>query len=181
MIHYEPGTDSNEKFLPSRLVDVEKGPHNIPFSPTGQAAKNVGFVVKCEECSKSRLLHAKHKLKSGEIASAKRMISKVSYMCGSILSEYLGTGNDRDEKYLKILFVRENISCASTIELPYYTVDFYPKICIHCGTSGTSRTLGTSKENYPKCINCCDKPDIVRRKRKSVIEKDLAKKRNKIL
>ena len=126
---------------------MEKGPHNIPFSPTGQTARNVGFVVKCEECNKSRLLHAKHKLKPGEIARAKRMISKVSYIYGSVLSEYLGTGNDRDEKYLKTLFVRENISWSSNIELPYYTVDVYPKICIYCGISGTSRTLGNSKEN----------------------------------
>ena len=43
-------------------------------------------------------------------------------------------------------------------------------------TSGTSRTLGNSKESYPKCMDCGEKPDIVRRKRKSVIEKDLAKK-----
>ena len=147
---------------------MEKGPHNIPFSPTGQTARNVGFVVKCEECNKSRLLHAKHKLKPGEIASAKRMMSKVSYMCGSVLSEYLG---------IRQLFVRENISCSSNIELPYYTVDVYPKICIYCGISGTSRTLGNYKENYPKCMDCNEKPDIVCRKRKSVIEKDLAKKK----
>ena len=102
-------------------------------------------------------------------------------MCGSILSEYLGTGNDRDEKYLKILFVRENISCASNIELPYYKVDVYPKICIYGGTGDTSRTLGNSKENYPKCIDCGDKPGIVHRKRKSVIEKDLGKKKERRL
>ena len=49
------------------------------------------------------------------------MISKVSYMCGSILFEYLGTRNDRDEMYLKDVFVRANISCSSKIELPYFT------------------------------------------------------------
>ena len=44
---------------------------------------------------------------------------KVSYMCGSVLSEYLGTGNDKDEKYLTTIFVRENISCATKMELTY--------------------------------------------------------------
>ena len=58
VLHYQPGIDEEEKFLPSTLEDVEKRPHNIPFNPSGQTAKNVGFIVKCEECNKSRLLHA---------------------------------------------------------------------------------------------------------------------------
>ena len=60
-------------------------------------------------------------------------ISKLTYMCGSVLFEYLGTGNDKDEKYLKSIYVRENISCSSKIELTYYSVDYFQKICIHCG------------------------------------------------
>ena len=55
------------------------------------------------------------------------MISTLAYMCGSVLSEYMGTGNDKDEKFLQTIYVRENISCSSKIELPYYTVDIYPK------------------------------------------------------
>ena len=180
ILHYNPGSDADEKFLPSKLEDVEKGSHNIPFSPTGQTAKNVGFVVKCLECNKPRLLHSKNKLKTAEEQKgAKSMISKLSYMCGSVLSEYLGTGNDRDEKYLKSLFVRENISCSSKIELPYYTVDFYPKVCIYCGITGTSRILGNSTEHYPKCVECAQKPDVVRRKRKLVVAADLTKKTKK--
>lgn len=179
ILHYNPGSDADEKFLPSKLLDVEKGSHNIPFSPSGQTAKNVGFVIKCQECSKPRLLHSKHKLKQDDQKGAKRMISKLTYMCGSVLSEYLGTGNDRDEKYLKSLFVRENISCSSKIELPYYTVDFYPKICIYCGITGTSRTLGNSVEHYPKCVECAQKPEVVRRKRKAVVASDLNKKTKK--
>ena len=96
-----------------------------------------------------------------------------------MLSEYLGTGNDRDEKYLKTIFARENISCSSKIELPYYTVDIFPKICIYCGIPGTSRILGNSIENYPKCIECGDKPDVIRRKRKAVVASDLNNKKKK--
>ena len=48
-------------------------------------------------------------------------------MYGSVLSEYMGTGNDKDEKLLQTIYVRENTSCSSKIELPYYTVDVYPK------------------------------------------------------
>ena len=108
---------------------------------------------------------------------AKRMMGKVSYMCGSVLSEYLVTENDRDEKYLKTLFVRENISCSSKVELPYYSVDFYPKVRIRCGVTGTSRTLGNSMEHYPKCLDCAGKPDVVRRKRKATVATDLTKRK----
>ena len=52
------------------------------------------------------------------------------------------------------------------------------KICIHCGlVSGTSRTLGNSVEYYPKCLESKAKPDILRQKRKIVVEKDLGNKR----
>ena len=61
----------------------------------------------------------------------KRIISKLSYVCGSVLSEYLGTGNDRDDKYLKLVYVRDNLSSANKIELPCYSVDFYQIICIY--------------------------------------------------
>ena len=107
------------------------------------------------------------------------MMSKLNYVCGSVISEYMGTGSDRDEKYLKNIFVRENLSCASKIELPYYAVDFYPKICIYCGVKGTSRTLGNAPEHYPKCVDCKDKPEVHRRKRKMVSESDLNKKKSK--
>ena len=52
----------------------------------------------------------------------------------------------------------------SKIELQYYSVDNFQKICIHCGVEGTSRTLGNSVEHYPTCIECKDKPDINRLK-----------------
>ena len=95
--------------------DVEKPPHNIPFPPTANSAKNVSFTIKCEECQKHRLLHSKYKMK-GDLKGAKRMMAMLSYVCGSIISEYMGTGADRDEKYLTTIFVRENLSCASKIE-----------------------------------------------------------------
>ena len=177
ILDYEPGSDPSEKFLPSKLEGIEKNPHNIPFSLTAQTAKNVGFVIKCEACDKPRLLHSKSKVKHDELRGVQRLIAKLNYVWGAAISEYMGTGADRDEKYLKTIFVRENLSCASKIEIPYYSVDNYAKICIHCGVKGTSRTLGNSIENYPKCIDYTGKPDIRRRKRKAVTENDLAKKK----
>ena len=103
----------------------------------------------------------------------------LSYICGSSLAEYCGTGADRDEKFLNVIFVKENISCTSKIELPYYSVDFSPKICIYCGMTGTSRTLGSSVEFYPKCLSCKDNTDILRRKRKTTIVGDFSRKQSK--
>ena len=77
------------------------------------------------------------------------------------------------------IYVRKNISCASKIELPYYSVDNYPKICIYCGVKGTSRSLGNSAETYPKCEACKEKPDVQRRKRKTIVQTDLGNKKKK--
>ena len=71
----------------------------------------------------------------------------------------------------KKVFVRENLSCVSKIELPYYSVAFYKKIWVWCGVSGTSRMLGDAVEKYPKCTNCQEKPDVLPSKAKSSHEK----------
>ena len=91
----------------------------------------------------------------------------------------MGTGRDKDEQLLEVIFVRENFSCSSTIEVPYYSVDHFPVVCIYCGVTGTKITLNESVENYPKCNSCGDKPDIVKRKRKSLVQKDLGSKKKK--
>ena len=59
--HYRPGKDPSERYLPSKLEDAEKRPHNVPFTPSAQTAKNVGITVKCVECERPRLLYSKHK------------------------------------------------------------------------------------------------------------------------
>ena len=38
-LYYQPGSDPAEKFLPSKLENVEKCAQNIPFSPSAQTAK----------------------------------------------------------------------------------------------------------------------------------------------
>ena len=64
------------------------------------------------------------------------------------------------------VFVRENISCSSRIELPYFSVEAYPILCIYCGIGVTKRTLDIFVENYPQCQSCSDKPNVLRRKQK---------------
>ena len=45
-LHFQPFSHPAEKFLPSKLENVKKCAHNIPFSPSAQTAKNVGFTIK---------------------------------------------------------------------------------------------------------------------------------------
>ena len=106
-------SDPVEKFLPSVLEDVEKSPHNVPFSPCAQTAKNVGFTITCVGCRKPRLLHLKTVVKAVYQKGTKRMVGKLDYVCGSVLADYKGTGNDKDMKLLTNIYVRENISCVS--------------------------------------------------------------------
>ena len=117
-----------------------------PNIKDGPGAARLGFVITCTECKKPRLLHSKTKIKKENGPGAKRMMEKVMYMCGSILSEFLGNGADKDERFLQSIFVRENISCSSKMELPYYSVECYPIVCVYCGTGGTHRTLNPSVE-----------------------------------
>ena len=78
-----------------------------------------------------------------------------------------------DEKIRETVFARENMTCASDMELPYYSVDFFKPVCIYCGREGTTRQLNATELVYPKCNSCSSKPDVLRRKRKSVDEQDL--------
>ena len=55
-------------------------------------------------------------------------------MCGSVIAEYLGTGNGRDDLYFKRLYVRENISCLCKIEPLYFSVEHYLRICFIMGS-----------------------------------------------
>ena len=105
-------------------------------------------------------LYSQYKLKNRQPEYAKRMVKKLDYACGASLSEYMGTGRDKDEQLLEVIFVRENLSCSSTVEVPYYSVDYFPAVCIYCGVTGTKRTLNESVEKYPKCNSWGDKPDI---------------------
>ena len=52
-----------------------------------QTVKNVGFVVRYEECNKPCLLFAKHKLKDQELTSLKRVLYELVYSSGFSFAE----------------------------------------------------------------------------------------------
>ena len=99
-----------------------------------------------------------------------------------MLAEYLGSGNEpaKEKQVACKVFTRENLSCLSKIELPHYSVDFYPKVCIYCGIQGNNRSLDNTddkSEFYPKCkVKCQNESNVLRRKRKAVVASDLKRK-----
>ena len=96
-----------------------------------------------------------------------------------LLAEYDGPCSHAEEKLRDRVFLRENLSCASKVELPYYSVDFYKAVCIYCGREGTGRQLNISDVAYPKCNSCNTKPDVIKRKRSKVVAEDLAGRKKK--
>ena len=58
-VKYILGSDPSEKFLPSKLENLGKRTHGIPFTPTPQTAINVGEIVKCIHYLKPRVVYAK--------------------------------------------------------------------------------------------------------------------------
>ena len=132
ILHYREGIDAEEKYLPSKLEDPSKRPHNIPFTVTAHTADNVGIAVRCAYCKKTRLIYSQRKLSLDEQNKLKRLLSNVEYFCGASLSEYGDVydnkeGN-RDVAVLDKVFAKENLPCSS---------NFIRKtICIFCGKGG---------------------------------------------
>jgi hypothetical protein len=59
----------------------------------------VGFTITCVGCQKPRLVHSRTVVKyenQNAKKAVQRMVEKVEYVCGSVLADYEGTGNDRD-------------------------------------------------------------------------------------
>ena len=117
-MRYKEGIDKDEKHLPSKIEDPSKADRKIPFTPTAQTAKNVGLLMKCDECSKPRLLHAKRKLQANKLNELKRVLNDLLYSCGSSLTEL---DEEIADDIVNTVFVQENLSCNQTIELPYYS------------------------------------------------------------
>ena len=82
---FKEGRDDKEKYLTSRLVDVTKQPHDLPFLPTGQTAKNVPKNVKCSECKKSGVIYAAKK--SDEHAQLQKLLKNHIYICGTSFAD----------------------------------------------------------------------------------------------
>ena len=94
--HYMKDDDQDEKYIPSKSLNVEKQSHNIPISVSAQTAMNVGMTLICKECMKPWLLYAKQKLKVNELQSFKCIVNDILYICGTPLKEIDENEENRD-------------------------------------------------------------------------------------
>ena len=105
-----------------------------------------------------------------------------SYIFESVLAGHLESRNEpaRDTLVACKVFTRENISYLSKIELPHYSVDFYPNMYIYCDIQGNNRSADNTEDKsefYIKCkVKCQNESNVSRRRKRSVVESNLKNK-----
>ena len=174
--YYVEGDDPEESHLPSKTANPEKQKHNIPFTPTAATAKNVGFTLKCSDCRKPRLLYAKKVLNKDEKDSFKRLQSDYLFSCGGSFDEIEIIQGDKDSAISQKVFTRDNLSCSSNVEIPYYSAG-YPDVCIFCGMANNLKP--SSPLTFPQCLSCDSLDPVKRTKRKKTQSVDLGNKKQK--
>ncbi|XP_064639098.1 uncharacterized protein LOC135494758 [Lineus longissimus] len=162
------GTETTEQHRPS-LTHKEKTGHGMPFDPKKQTALNVGLLIMCEECDKWRLLHKKKdRLRQNDRIKLEQCLETISYTCGSKLTEVIRDDDDDTASPLDDIYVRENLTCNSNVELPYYSAGYDP-ICIYCASEDELLILSGM---YPYCQNCKDNGKRGEKRRATFTAKD---------
>lgn len=139
------GTQTSENHRPS-LSSPGAKTHGMPFSPSAQYAKNVKVVLQCGECFKWRVLYSKYSLKKDQREELEQLIEDLDYTCGSIFADI----EAEEDSVLNSVYVKANLTCNSTIEIPYYTAGNAP-ICYHCGSEDK---LQEKEKDFPICLSC---------------------------
>ena len=55
----------------------------------------------------------------------KIFLGKILFICVSSFAEYEAEGNTKEEEITKSVFIRENLSCQSNIEVSYLSIENY--------------------------------------------------------
>lgn len=164
-LHYKPfdilyGRSTTEQHRPSLQANSQhRKAHGMPFSPSAQTARTVSQTVLCLECLRPRVIYAQRKLSFQEWLQLQQIFY---YSCGSSLQD-IDSGSTADLQLLAKVFVKANLTCDDPVEVPYFSSESFPKICIHCACTAD---LAQDTEVYPTCNHClkeCSK--IYRRKR----------------
>ena len=168
--HYQQGEDPEEKFIPSKLENVSKKSHSIPFSLSAETALKVGRIVTCTESHKRRLLYSRKKLKHRGLGSFKRVLIAFPFSWRKVFEEITIDKNNPDETVLSKVLTHEDISCKSPIKLPYYSCKTFKQVCVQCGKAGK---LIVDSQHYPQCERCKGIEKIKINKHKKTIDSDL--------
>ena len=169
------GTVTTEKDRPSFNSSAEKRAHGLPFNPSGQFARNAGRTLVCTECGKPRVTYASRKLQWKDHRDLELAVGDIMYTCGMDLHDCIPAELSPEADQTHILcrvFVRQNLSCSTRIETPYFSAECFDMICSYCGSDDILPTSDTP-EMYPLCSICKSdptKPGIFKRKRKLVTE-----------
>jgi len=121
------------------------------------------------------VIYSATKLNASEKNILARMIQLYTYSCGAVLQD-LKTLDNRTPRVNALLdktFVRQNITCRSEIEVPYFSSKCFPNVCCHCGSSDE---LQIEDGAYPFCPNCMTNKTM---KRKHNIFMESRKKKKK--
>lgn len=121
----------------------------MPFSPSSQYAKNVEMVILCSQCEKPRVLYCKSVVRGASRTQLQKSLNDLEYSCGSSFIDV----ECEDSHILKKVFVRKNLNCSDTIEIPYFSAGFEP-ICYYCGANDDDDGLQVSDDDYPLCLLC---------------------------
>ena len=144
------GTETDESHRPS-LQKTPKRRKTLPFSASIQHVRNVDLMLQCDECAMWRLLYSKFKLTKKERTDLQVAIEDISFTCGAPLQDL------QLPECLSEVYTRE-LSCGEPIEKLYYTEKYSP-ICIYCADTVD---FPVSKDKYPQCHACQDKPEIAK-------------------
>ena len=118
----------------------------MPIPSSAQNAKNTDTVIQCHECNKWQLLYTKNVLTSKEKSELNNILENVQYSCGSVMQDI----EHEDDSILTKVYVRENLTCESSMEIPYYGTNHEP-VCFHCGQEDE---LQNFVDKYPICKHC---------------------------
>ena len=170
--------DSNKTFMPSKLIDATKRKTSVPFSTSAQTVSSVGIFLHCINCCWPRLLYAQKKVQASVLNTLKCALNGFQFICGTSLQEIILDDNTPEQKIVSKVFARENISCMSNIETPYFSSGRFTKICIICGKS--TNLHPDDKINFPKCHRCNNARIKITRRRKILVE-DLGRKKKEVM
>ena len=137
------GSKTTEEHRPSLGESKGKGA-GMPFTPTAQYANNVTLVLQCHECEKWRLIYSNNRLSPQERSELSLILESVQYSCGSALQDII---EHNDGSVLQKVFTRTNLTCLSSIEIPYYSTNAHETLCFHCGSKETIKYTMILKTN----------------------------------
>ncbi|CAG8767772.1 14884_t:CDS:2, partial [Racocetra persica] len=194
--HYMPfceiySKDTSKKYRPSLLQKANVptstitttidslGVNGMGFSPRAQYATNVRILVKCIECNRPRVLYSQYRLNPEEENLLKNFLETIDYTCGTTfygISDLTKASPPLFRNDNNCSINNDELTCAISIEVPYFSSHLYPDVCFQCGDTEIFSPTPASEQPY--CSECYATVKTKKKKGKGV--KFKAKKRKAV-